>query len=216
MANRNATLPCTVITGRLGSKCFIFFNQEEGYEPIWNRVHKEKMRGSWFEWWFENLHGDVGKKNPCDTVCLKGALADKYFRLTVINGGSISSRFSAQPILRRGCSRALPFSALVRSAPRTKIKAMRARGRRRRRRRDGAVDHVIAFISRLTSPQNSPSRARTGEAAAAFVADHLLAPHRLHDKSVSVQKKNSLIVSRPLYVNAHSAFFMKKSHLRCI
>lgn len=113
----------------------------------------------------ENLHGDVGgkkKKKTCDTVCLKGALADKYLRQTVINGGSISSRSSAQPISRRACYSLHSVD---------KIKAMRARGGRRRRR-DRAVDHVIAFISRFTSAQNSPSRARTGEAAAAaFVAD---------------------------------------------
>lgn len=129
---------------------------------------------------------------------MKGALSDKYFRQTVINGGSISSRFAAQPISRRGCrARAVPFSALGRSAPRTEIKATPARGRGSGGGRGGGGGGIVLLImwSHSSPPQNSPSRARTGEAAA-FVAHVSSAPDGPRDKSESVRKKNSLIVGR--------------------
>lgn len=114
---------------------------------------------------------------------MKGALSDKYFRQTVINGGSISSRFAAQPISRRGCrARALPFSALGRSAPRTEIKATPARGRGSGGGRGGGGGGIVLLImwSHSSPPQNSPSSAPDGP----------------RDKSESVRKKNSLIVGR--------------------
>lgn len=59
------------------------------------------------------------------------ALADKYFKETVINGGSILSPLSAQPILRMGgCSAILCIGrrTLVRFALQTKMRAERAGG----------------------------------------------------------------------------------------
>lgn len=93
---------------------------------------------------------------------------------------------------------ALPFSALVRSAPRTEIKATPARGRGGGGGRVGGGGGGIVLSimwSHSSPPQNSPSRVRTGEAAAC-VARVSSAPDRPRDKSESVRKKNSLMVGR--------------------
>lgn len=75
------------------------------------------------------------------------ASTDKYFRETVIKGGSILSPLSAQPILRQGgCSAILSKKAhtcSLRSADKDES---------RMRRRDSAGDHMIfLFHSLLTT-----------------------------------------------------------------